>query len=37
MQAFHGCYVGVDLTDDADELFQQGEPWTLANSEEPDP
>ena len=37
MQAFHGCYVGVDLTNDADELFQQGQPWTLANSEEPDP
>ena len=37
MQAFHGAYVGVDLTDDADDLFQQGEPWTLAHGEQPDP
>ena len=37
MQAFHGAYVGVDLTDDADDLFQQGEPWTIANGEQPDP
>ena len=36
MAAFHGLYVGVDLTDDADQLFEQGEPWTLANSEQPD-
>ena len=37
MQAFHGAYVGVDLTDDADDLFKQGEPWTIANGEQPDP
>ncbi len=37
MAAFHGLYVGVDLTDDADELFQNGEPWTTANGEQPDP
>jgi hypothetical protein len=37
MEAFHGLYVGVSLTDDADELFGKGEPWTLANGEKPDP
>jgi hypothetical protein len=29
MQAFHGCYVGVNLTSDADQLFEQGKPWAL--------
>ena len=37
MQAFHGVYAGVNLTDDADDLFSQGVPWTLANGEQPDP
>jgi hypothetical protein len=37
MAAFHGLYVGVNLTDDADSLFQNSEPWTLANGEAPDP
>jgi hypothetical protein len=37
MTAFHGLYVGVNLTDDADALFGQGEPWTVANGERPDP
>ena len=37
MQAFHGVYVGVDLTDDADQLFSNGQPWTVANGEQPDP
>lgn len=37
MQAFHGVYAGVSLTDDADQLFGQGQPWTLANGEQPDP
>lgn len=37
MQQFHGLYVGVDLTDDADDLFENGEPWTVANGETPDP
>ena len=37
MQAFHGCYVGVNLTDDADQLFEQGQPWTVANGQQPDP
>jgi hypothetical protein len=36
-QAFHGCYVGVNLTDDADDLFGEGLPWTLTNGEQPDP
>lgn len=36
MQAFHGAYVGVNLTDDADQLFEQGQPWTVANGEQPD-
>jgi hypothetical protein len=37
MAAFHGLYVGVNLTDDADPLFGKGEPWTTANGEKPDP
>ena len=37
MAAFHGVYSGVDLTDDADELFQQGAPWVVAADEQPDP
>lgn len=37
MEAFHGCYVGVNLTDDADQLFEDGKPWTTANGEQPDP
>jgi hypothetical protein len=36
MQAFHGCYAGVSLTDDADELFSEGLPWGSA-SVTPDP
>jgi hypothetical protein len=32
--AFHGAYVGVNLTDDAEQLFGEGEPWTLANGEQ---
>jgi hypothetical protein len=37
MAAFHGAYVGVNLTDDAETLFSQGEPWTTANGEQADP
>ncbi len=37
MAAFHGAYVGVNLTDDADNLFEGGQPWTVANGEKPDP
>jgi hypothetical protein len=37
MQAFHGLYVGVNLTDDADALFGKGEPWTVADGQKPDP
>jgi hypothetical protein len=37
MAAFHGAYVGVNLTDDADSLFQQHEPWTVAGGQQADP
>ena len=37
MAAFHGAYCGVDLTDDADQLFQEGKPWTLAGGQRPNP
>lgn len=37
MQAFKGVYSGVDLTDDANDLFNQGQPWTTANGEQADP
>ena len=37
MQAFHGLYVGVNLTDDADALFEKGQPWSVDNGERPDP
>ena len=37
MAAFHGAYAGVNLTDDADNLFEQGQPWTTAGGEQPDP
>ena len=37
MAAFHGAYVGVNLTDDADSLFGQHEPWTVSGGQQPDP
>jgi hypothetical protein len=37
MAAFHGVYAGVDLTDDADSLFRDGQPWTTAGGQQPDP
>jgi hypothetical protein len=37
MTAFHGAYVGVNLTDDANDLFNQQQPWTTANGEQADP
>jgi len=37
MQEFKGVYAGVNLTDDADQLFSDGQPWTTANGEQPDP
>ena len=37
MAAFHGAYVGVNLTDDADNLFEQHQAWTTANGEQADP
>lgn len=37
VQAFRGAYCGVNLTDDADHLFSEGKPWTVASGEQPDP
>jgi hypothetical protein len=37
MSAFHGVYAGVNLTDDADKLFEQQEPWTVSHGQHPDP
>jgi hypothetical protein len=37
MQTFHGLYAGVELTPDADALFGQGKPWTVADGQHPDP
>jgi hypothetical protein len=37
VSAFTGVYVGVNLTDDADHLFRQEQPWTVADGEQPDP
>ena len=37
MAAFHGAYVGVNLTNDADQLFGEHQPWTTANGEQPNP
>lgn len=36
MSIFSGLYVGVDLTDDADDLFANHQPWTLADGQQPD-
>jgi hypothetical protein len=36
MAAFHGLYVGVNLTPNADQLFSKHEPWTV-NGVKPDP
>ena len=36
MAAFHGAYAGVNLTDDADSLFSQHEPWTVSDGQRPD-
>ena len=37
MAAFHGAYVGVNLTSDADQLFGQHQPWTTAGGQQPNP
>jgi hypothetical protein len=37
MEVGFGLYVGVNLTDDAEQLFNAGEPWTVANGEQPNP
>jgi hypothetical protein len=34
---FTGVYCGVQLTDDADDLFSEGLPWTVADGQQPDP
>jgi hypothetical protein len=36
LSLFTGVYAGVCLTDDADDLFSQGQPWTVANGQQPD-
>ena len=36
MAKFHGLYLGGDLTDDADELFEDHEPWTVSSDVRPD-
>ena len=37
MQAFKGIYAGVNLTDDADQLFGDGQPWNTDHGQRPDP
>jgi hypothetical protein len=37
MAAFRGVYAGVNLTADADSLFGQHQPWTIAGGEQPQP
>lgn len=37
MALFSGVYVGVTLTDDAEDLFSQGQPWSVADGQQPDP
>ncbi len=37
MAAFHGLYVGVDLTGSANNQFDAGQPWTVSAGERPDP
>lgn len=34
MQEFKGVYVGVDLTDDAQRLFAEGQPWSVSEYRE---
>jgi hypothetical protein len=37
LAAFTGVYCGVQLTDDADDLFANHQPWTVAEGQQPDP
>jgi hypothetical protein len=37
MQAFTGVYCGVQLTDDADQLCENNESWTVVDGQQPDP
>ena len=36
MAKFHGLILGGDLTDDADQLFEDHEPWTVSSDVRPD-
>lgn len=36
-QFARGVLLGVNLTDDADQLFNEGKPWTVGQGEQPDP
>jgi TIR domain len=35
MAAFHGVYAGVNLTGDADALFEHDQPWTTSHGQQP--
>jgi hypothetical protein len=37
MAVFGAVLVGVNLTDDADQLFNQGQPWNVDQGQKPDP
>jgi hypothetical protein len=37
LEAFTGVYCGVNLTDDADDLFSNHHPWTVADGQQPNP
>lgn len=37
MQQFKGCYVGVDLTPDAEDQFSEGKKWTTGTGNRPSP
>lgn len=37
MLDYRGVLISVELTDDAEQLFNSKQPWTLANGESPDP
>lgn len=37
MVVFGAVLCGVNLTDDADQLFESGQPWTVADGQQPNP
>jgi hypothetical protein len=37
LQAFHATYLGVNLTDQADNEFESSQPWSVSPSNQPDP